>query len=113
MSALYLPLMLYLVIVFGDKLDDYVGLWAWPLLLAALAATGFVRKRVFAFGDGPALAKNLADAAPPVDIPALGHRVAAARSSTAKWRSPNAFRRRCFISRSRSPGCCRGCAIAA
>ena len=73
-SALYLPLMLYLVIVFGDTLDDYVGLWAWPLLLAALAAAGFVRKRVFAFGDGAALAKDLAEAAPPVDVPSLGHR---------------------------------------
>ena len=48
-SALYLPLMLYLVIVFGDALDDRVGLWAWPMLFAAIAATSFARKRVFAF----------------------------------------------------------------
>lgn len=27
-SALYLPLMLYLVIVFGDALDDRLGMWA-------------------------------------------------------------------------------------
>ena len=48
-SALYLPLMLYLVIMFGDALDDRLGLWAWPMLFAAIAATSFVRKRVFAF----------------------------------------------------------------
>ena len=49
-SALYLPITLYLVIVFGDALDDHVGFWSWPALLAALAATAFVRRRVFAFG---------------------------------------------------------------
>jgi membrane protein DedA with SNARE-associated domain len=47
-SALYLPLMLYLVIVFGDALEDHMGLWAWPILFAALLATALVRKRVFA-----------------------------------------------------------------
>ncbi len=50
-SALYLPLMLYLVIVFGDALDDRVGLWAWPVLFLAIAASSYVRKRVFAFRD--------------------------------------------------------------
>ena len=50
-SALYLPIVLYLVIVFGDALDDHVGLWSWPVLLAALVATAFVRRRVFAFGS--------------------------------------------------------------
>jgi membrane protein DedA with SNARE-associated domain len=57
-SALYLPLMLYLVIVFGAALDDYIGLWTWPALFAALIGAGFVRQRVFAFGkrrDIPAL----------------------------------------------------------
>ena len=48
-SALYLPLMLYLVIVFGDALDDNIGFWAWPMLFAAIGATSFARKRVFAF----------------------------------------------------------------
>jgi len=47
-SALYLPLMLFLVIEFGDALDDSVGLWAWPLVFAGMAATGFARKRIFA-----------------------------------------------------------------
>jgi membrane protein DedA with SNARE-associated domain len=50
-SALYLPLMLYLVIVFGDALDDSIGLWAWPMLFLAITATSFARKRVFAFRD--------------------------------------------------------------
>lgn len=50
-SAIYLPLMLYLVIVFGDALDDRVGLWAWPAVLVLLAATGFARKRIFAFRE--------------------------------------------------------------
>jgi membrane protein DedA with SNARE-associated domain len=50
-SALYLPLMLYLVIVFGDALDEHVGLWAWPMLFIAISATSFARKRVFAFRD--------------------------------------------------------------
>jgi membrane protein DedA with SNARE-associated domain len=50
-SALYLPLMLYLVIVFGDALDDSVGLWAWPMLFLAIAATSFARKRMFAFRE--------------------------------------------------------------
>jgi len=50
-SALYLPITLYLVIVFGDALDDHVGLWSWPVLLAVLVATAFVRRRVFAFNS--------------------------------------------------------------
>jgi len=53
-SALYLPLMLYLVIAFGDALDDHAGLWAWPMLLLLLGATSFARKRIFAFADAAA-----------------------------------------------------------
>ena len=52
-SALYLPLMLYLVVVFGDALDDHVGLWTWPFLLGVVALAGFVRNRVFAFDASP------------------------------------------------------------
>jgi membrane protein DedA with SNARE-associated domain len=58
-SALYLPLMLYLVIIFGDAMDDHAGLWTWPFLLAAVAVIGFVRNRIFTFrvpapaGGGP------------------------------------------------------------
>jgi membrane protein DedA with SNARE-associated domain len=48
-SAVYLPLMLYLVIVFGDALEDNVGIWAWPMLFLAIAGTSLARKRIFAF----------------------------------------------------------------
>ncbi len=47
-SAFYLPLMLYLVIVFGDALDDHVGLWAWPILFLAIAGASIARKWLFA-----------------------------------------------------------------
>jgi membrane protein DedA with SNARE-associated domain len=50
-SALYLPLMLYLVIVFGDALDDRVGLWTWPFLLGLIVALAFMRYRVFTFRE--------------------------------------------------------------
>jgi hypothetical protein len=50
-SALYLPITLYLAIVFGDALDDHVGLWSWAVVLVAMVATAFVRRRVFAFGS--------------------------------------------------------------
>jgi membrane protein DedA with SNARE-associated domain len=50
-SALYLPLMLYLVIVFGDALDDHAGLWAWPLLLCLVVIAGFMRHRVFSLRE--------------------------------------------------------------
>jgi membrane protein DedA with SNARE-associated domain len=48
-SALYLPLMLYLVVVFGDALDDRAGLWTWPFLLGLIVAAAFMRYRVFTF----------------------------------------------------------------
>ncbi len=51
-SALYLPLMLYLLIVFGDAMNDYVGAWGWLLLVAALASMDLLRRRVFSFQDG-------------------------------------------------------------
>src|SRR5215217_7354723 len=50
-SALYLPLMLYLVIVFGDALDDHVGLWTWPPLLCLVIIAGFMRHRVFSLRE--------------------------------------------------------------
>jgi membrane protein DedA with SNARE-associated domain len=51
-SALYLPLMLCIVVFFGDALDDRVGLWAWPFLLCVLVAIGFLRRQVFGFQQG-------------------------------------------------------------
>jgi membrane protein DedA with SNARE-associated domain len=50
-SALYLPLMLCIVIFFGDALDDRAGLWAWPFLLCVLFAIGFLRRQVFVFQE--------------------------------------------------------------
>jgi membrane protein DedA with SNARE-associated domain len=50
-SAFYLPVTLYLVITFGDALDDHAGIWAWPILFAALAAVGFLRQRVLTWRD--------------------------------------------------------------
>ena len=50
-SALYLPLMLCIVVFFGDALDDRVGLWTWPFLICVLAGIGFLRWRVFAFQE--------------------------------------------------------------
>lgn len=69
-SALYLPLMLYLAIAFGEALDASVGIWTWPLLFGVLTIAGFARQRVFAFRG----IKDMAVAAPPVAAPALGHR---------------------------------------
>lgn len=65
-SALYLPLMLYLVIVFGDALDDHAGLWSWPFLLAFVVMAGFMRYRVFT------LSENLPARSPKVSRPAAG-----------------------------------------
>jgi membrane protein DedA with SNARE-associated domain len=64
-SALYLPLMLCIVIFFGDALDDRAGWWTWPFLLCVLFAIGFVRRQVFAFREasGPAGAKRSAQVA--------------------------------------------------
>ena len=66
-SALYLPLMLCIVVFFGDALDNRVGLWTWPFLLCVLVAIGFVRRRVFAFQDAAQSA-----ASPPPTMAAAG-----------------------------------------
>ena len=68
-SALYLPVTLYLAIAFGGALDDQIGWLAWPLLLGALVAAGVVRKRVFAFGDNADI-----ETADPAPLTADGHR---------------------------------------
>src|SRR5262249_36882308 len=64
-SALYLPLMLCIVIFFGDTLDGRVGWWAWPLLLCVLVAIGFVRRQVFNFQQEP----KPADGTRPIHVP--------------------------------------------
>lgn len=48
-SASYVVMMLYLVTIFGDALDDHIGLWTWPLLFALLATSAFARQRILAF----------------------------------------------------------------
>jgi membrane protein DedA with SNARE-associated domain len=48
-SASYVVMMLYLVTVFGDALDDHIGLWAWPVLLVVLGGTAFARRRILVF----------------------------------------------------------------
>jgi membrane protein DedA with SNARE-associated domain len=50
-SALYLPLMLCIVVFFGEALDDRAGLWTWPFLLCVLVSIGFVRRQVFTFQE--------------------------------------------------------------
>ncbi len=65
-SALYLPLMLYLVVFFGDALDDHAGFWTWPFLLSVLVAVGFVRRQVFAFQKASAPADSKLPAGAPV-----------------------------------------------
>jgi membrane protein DedA with SNARE-associated domain len=84
-SALYLPLMLYLVVVFGDALDDRAGLWTWPFLLGLLVAAAFMRYRVFTFHENgkaeagtsglrrrPSLRRQAASRArPPLQLPAF------------------------------------------
>jgi membrane protein DedA with SNARE-associated domain len=53
-SAIYLPLVLYLAIEFGDALQDRLGTWTWPLLLIVMAVAGLARQRVLAFQNGAA-----------------------------------------------------------
>jgi membrane protein DedA with SNARE-associated domain len=97
-SALYLPLMLYLVTIFGDALDDHAGLWAWPLILCVLVVAGFVRHRVFTLdggegrgdkstSDGPLRQRNrdASSALPPSDAPRLARLMAFPRA--VKWLS--------------------------
>src|SRR5262249_21914839 len=67
-SAAYLAVMLYLVATFGDALDDHMGLWAWPLLLALLGAGAFARSRILAFGGHAAASE---ETAPPVKTAGL------------------------------------------
>jgi membrane protein DedA with SNARE-associated domain len=55
-SALYLPLMLCIVVFFGDALESRVGLWTWPFLICVLVAIGFVRRRVLTFQEPTAVA---------------------------------------------------------
>jgi membrane protein DedA with SNARE-associated domain len=87
-SALYLPLVLYLAIEFGDALQDRLGTWTWPLLLGVLSIAGFARQRVLTFQGGgagllptPAAYPPAADSSAaerPTSAPASGRSVSAA-----------------------------------
>lgn len=48
-SAIYLPIVLYIAIEFGDALQNRLGMWTWPILFVVLAATGFARQRMLTF----------------------------------------------------------------
>jgi membrane protein DedA with SNARE-associated domain len=91
-SAIYLPIVLYLVILFGDALDDRVGLWTWPLMFGALLVAGFMRQRVFAFRE---MGKAACDQSACQELP-LVHRgmpvglpptAALGKRETRSWRS--------------------------
>jgi membrane protein DedA with SNARE-associated domain len=69
-SAAYLAAMLYLVETFGDALDDHIGLWTWPLLLALLGAGAFARSRILAFG-GTTASEEIAPPARTAGLAAL------------------------------------------
>ncbi len=99
-SALYLPLMLYLLVVFGDAMDHQVGWWAWPFLVLALASMDLVRRRVFAFQHETGGAVTAA-------CPARRVQIAGCRQPTpnaAGSQPGNALPRCCFICRSCSTG---------
>jgi hypothetical protein len=83
-SALYLPLMFYLVVVFGAALDDHVGLWTWPFLASVIVAVGFVRHRVFTLTDA---ARTVGDK----DSPDLAKHPAL-RARPIRPKSPSAWR---------------------
>lgn len=52
-SALYMPIVLYLAVVFGAAMSHRIGMWSWPLLLGALILAGYARRRVLAFNPAP------------------------------------------------------------
>ena len=82
-SALYLPLMLYLVIVFGDALDDRAGLWTWPFLLGLIVALAFMRYRVFTFRENPRGSRRAGGqaTAPRAPAPPSPHAIARERAT--------------------------------
>ena len=99
-SALYLPLMLYLVVVFGDAMDDRAGLWTWPFLLGLIVALAFMRYRVFTFHENgkaarrcvPELPWRRQPAAPAAASARPDDAVAGVHEDCARSRGPNAAR---------------------
>ena len=58
------------MIVFGDALDDRVGLWTWPFLLGLIVALAFMRYRVFTFRERSKAAGRAGGAASALAAPA-------------------------------------------
>jgi membrane protein DedA with SNARE-associated domain len=81
-SALYLPLMLCIVVFFGDALDDRAGLWTWPFLLCVLVAISFLRRQVFTFQQTPRA--DIAEGAAHVAAPAGRHAMPALAGRASK-----------------------------
>jgi len=93
-SALYLPLMLYLVVFFGNALDDHAGFWTWPFLLSVLVAIGFVVGR--SSPSRPRRRRPGLRSLPPAMAIAECRR---SPTSLPRLHWPSVFRRCCFISR--------------
>ena len=75
-SALYLPLMLCIAVVFSDTLETRAGWWTWPLLLCMLLAIGYLRRRVFNLREQPSAAERPARVASrSVPQPPATHRI--------------------------------------
>ena len=92
-SALYLPLMLCIVVFFGDALDNRAGLWTWPFLLCVLVAIGFVRRQVFAFQDA-----SQPDASPHVGpAPPAPIGIGRGRSGCGRKLAPDGARAACAV----------------
>ncbi len=87
-SAVYLAVMLYLVATFGDALDDHLGLWTWPLLLAMLGAGAFARSRILAFGGASTVSEETAPAARTAGLAALSAFAGMARAIAPAERLP-------------------------
>ncbi len=66
-SAVYLPVVLYLAIAFGGALEQHLGWWTWPLLGLGAFAAGLVRQRILppdsaaAMAAGPSVPLDIAD----------------------------------------------------
>ena len=97
--------MLYLVIVFGDALDDRVGLWTWPFLLGLIVALAFMRYRVFTFRETAKAGRSRCRRASALRTPARDRRRATARG---RCSFPNSCGcTRCRRARRAGRGCTR------
>ena len=93
-SALYLPVMLCLMVFFGGALDEQIGVWTWPVLLAMVIAMELVRRRVFGFHEAAeaAAAEPATDRAQSQPVAPLEPKPLPAQPTARRprWRSLNA-----------------------